>query len=187
MTDDETAWILLVAATEPELCGHPGLVCGIGPVEAAVTTASALARERPRAVLHVGVAGARRLTPGSLIIGTEAVYVDLAAAIPVVDRVAADAGLLAAAQAALPEAVSLPIATSAAVSGPAAARTHDLRVEGMEGFAVLRACDLAGVPALEVRAISNEVGEGDRGLWMIRRGLETLDGMLPRLLAALGE
>ena len=27
--------ILLVAATELELCGHPGLVCGVGPVEAA--------------------------------------------------------------------------------------------------------------------------------------------------------
>ena len=30
--------VLLVAATELELCEHPGLACGIGPVEAAAAT-----------------------------------------------------------------------------------------------------------------------------------------------------
>jgi len=74
--------VLLVAATELELCGHEGLACGVGPVEAAAVTARALAETRPRAVLHVGIAGARRLTPGSIVVGTESVYLDLAAAIP---------------------------------------------------------------------------------------------------------
>lgn len=180
-----TGGILVVAATEPELCGHEGVACGIGPVEAAAATAAALARARPSAVLHVGVAGGKRLTPGALIVGTEAVYVDLSAATPVIDRVVPDARLVAAAQAALPEAISLPIATSAAVSG--ASRAHELRVEGMEGFGVLRACQLAGVPAVEVRAVSNELGETDRGLWMIRRGLDVLADALPRLLAALAD
>jgi nucleoside phosphorylase len=180
-----TGAILLVAATEPELCGYRGVACGIGPVEAAAATARALSVRQPSAVLHVGVAGARRLTPGALVIGTEAVYVDLSAAIPVTDRVVPEPRLVAAAQSALPEAISLPIATSAAVSGPA--RIHDLRVEGMEGFGVLRACQLAGVPAVEVRAVSNELGETDRGLWMIRRGLEVLADALPRLLAAMAD
>ena len=31
--------VLVVAATEPELCGGPGLACGVGPVEAASATA----------------------------------------------------------------------------------------------------------------------------------------------------
>jgi nucleoside phosphorylase len=179
--------ILLVAATELELCGYEGLACGVGPVEAAVTVTRALAVESPRAVLHVGVAGGRRLTPGALVVGTEAVYADLAAAIPVVERVLPDTRLVSAAQAALPEAVSLPIATSAAVSGPSAARSREWRVEGMEGFGVLRACELANVPAVEVRAVSNELGEADRALWMIRRGLESLSDALPRLLSALAE
>lgn len=182
-----TGGILLVAATELELCGYPGLACGVGPVEAAAATTRALLAEPPRAVLHVGVAGGRRLTPGALVVGTEAVYVDMSAAIPVVDRVRPDPRLVAAAQSALPEAISLPIATSAAVSGAAGARTHELRVEGMEGFGVLRACEVAGVPAIEVRSVSNELGERDRELWMIRRGLETLADALPRLLAAMGE
>ena len=177
--------ILLVAATELELCEHPGLVCGIGPVEAAASTARRLSEERPGAVLHVGVAGGRKLIPGSLVLGTEAVYCDLAAEIPVVDRAEPDRALLTALQAAFPDAVSLPIATSATVSG--GPPSHDFRVEAMEGFGVLRACALAGVPAVEVRAISNDLGEGDRQRWIILRGLEVLDQALPALLAALAE
>ena len=52
----------------------------------------------------------------------------------------------------------------------------------MEGFGVLRACELAEVPGVEVRVISNDIGEGDRALWMMRRALEVLDGVMPRLL-----
>ena len=55
----------------------------------------------------------------------------------------------------------------------------------MEGFAVLRACALAGVPALEVRALSNEIGEPDRARWRIDDGLALLRDALPRLLEAL--
>ena len=54
----------------------------------------------------------------------------------------------------------------------------------MEGFAVLRACALAGVPAIEVRAISNEIAEGDRARWRIGRALEALADALPRMLEA---
>ncbi len=57
-------------------------------------------------------------------------------------------------------------------------------VEAMEGFAVLRAAALAGVPALEVRAISNEVGEHDRSRWRIDDALAALSGSLPELVAA---
>jgi nucleoside phosphorylase len=175
--------ILLVGATDLELCGHPGLICGVGPVEAAAATAAQLAGSRPRAVLHVGIAGGRGITPGSVAIGTEAVYADLSAEIPIVERVAADPALLAAVRLAMPGAIALPIATSASVShGPA---THALRIEGMEGFGVLRACALAGVPAVEVRAVSNDLGEGDRSRWMVRRALEVLDDAIPQLLAAI--
>ena len=57
--------VLLVAATERELDGRDGLVCGIGPVEAAAATARALALRPPAAVLHVGVAGGRGLAAGN--------------------------------------------------------------------------------------------------------------------------
>ena len=86
--------VLLVAATEIELCDRPGLACGVGPVEAAAATARALALDPPGAVLHVGIAGARGITPGGLVIGSESVYCDISAEIPVVDRLAPDPRLL---------------------------------------------------------------------------------------------
>lgn len=181
------AGVLLVAATEIELSGQQGMVCGVGPVEAAAATARAIALEPRDAVLLVGVAGARRITPGALVVGTEAVYCDLVAEIPVVLRVEPDAQLLAAVRAEFPEAPALPIGTSATVGGPCGSESLHLRVEAMEGFAVLRACELAGVPGIEVRAISNDIGEGDRARWMMRRGLEVLEEAVPRLLAAVGQ
>jgi nucleoside phosphorylase len=179
--------MLLVAATDIELCGHPGLACGVGPVEAAASTARELALHPPRAVLHVGIAGARGITPGGLVIGSEAVYCDLSAEVTVIERVEPDSGLLASVRAALPDALVLPIGTSASVGGSVRDAHRGLRVEAMEGFAVLRACALAGVPAIEVRAISNELSEGDRSRWRIGRALEAISDAMPRLLAATPE
>ncbi len=175
--------VLLVAATEPELCGLEGLVCGIGPVEAAAATARALVLEQPAAVLHVGVAGGRGIEAGTLVLGTEAIYCDLSAAIPVVSRVLPDAALLSAVRTALPAALALPVGTSAAVDGPCGSDER-IRVEGMEGFAVLRACAHAGIPAVEIRAISNELGEPDRARWQIPLALGSLGAVLPGLLEA---
>jgi nucleoside phosphorylase len=175
--------MLLVAATDAELCGHDGLVCGVGPVEAAAAIARALALRSFDAVLHVGLAGARGLAPGSLVVGTEGVYADLAAEWPVVERVAADARLVEALRAALPEAEAMPIHTSAAV-GASDASSHASLVEAMEGFGVLRAAALAGVPAVEVRAISNELGEVDRARWDLEGTLSALERALPAMTSA---
>jgi futalosine hydrolase len=175
--------ILVVAATERELAGADGvatLVCGVGPIEAAAATARALAAARPDAVLHIGLAGARTLPALQLVIGSEAVYEDAAGGGLVPARVAADAALVQAMQRALPDAPVLPIGTSARVGG-----TSGCEVEAMEGFAVLRAAELAGVPAVEVRAVSNEIDEPDRGRWRFDDALAALAAALPRLLAEL--
>ena len=100
--------LLVVAATERELAPVEGArtaICGIGPVEAAAATARALAEERPSAVLHVGIAGARGLEPLTLVIGSEAVYCDAAGPL-VPARVLPDGGLVARLQASFPEAVA---------------------------------------------------------------------------------
>ena len=101
-------------------------------------------------MLHVGLAGGREVPLGSLVVGTEAVYCDLSADWPVVDRALPDARL----------------------------------VEAMEGFGVLRAAALAGVPAVEVRAISNAIGEEDRARWDLAAGLAALERAMPALVAA---
>jgi nucleoside phosphorylase len=175
--------ILVVAATERELAGAVGaatLACGIGPVEAASATARALAERLPVALLHVGLAGARGIPPSQLVIGSEAVYEDALAGGLVPARVHPDPRLVDAARRALPDARVLPIGTSARVGG-----TSDCEVEAMEGFAVLRAAKLAGVPAVEVRAVSNEIDEPDRGRWRFDEALAALDAALPKLLSAL--
>jgi futalosine hydrolase len=172
--------LLVVAATERELAPVDAartVICGIGPVEAAVATARALAEERPSAVLHVGIAGARGLEPLSLVIGSEAVYSDAAGPF-VPARALPDGDLVARVQAAFPKAALRPIGTTARVGG-----SHGVDVEAMEGFAVLRACELAGVPAVEVRVVSNEIDEPDRALWRFDDAFATLADTLPRLVA----
>jgi futalosine hydrolase len=121
------------------------------------------------------------------VIGSASVYADLSAEIPVVDHVEPDPRLLETVRKALPDALVLPIGTSASVGGSAAQADHAPRVEAMEGFAVLRACELAGIPALELRAISNELSEGDRSRWRIGRAIEALADALPKVLPALAE
>jgi futalosine hydrolase len=176
--------ILVVAATARELAAPDGwhaLRCGVGPVDAAAATMSTIASLRPAAILHVGIAGARRrcgLAPASLVIGTEAHYDDLdvpAEWSPSV--VAASHRLVDAAVRAFPEAPQLRIGTSARVGG-----TSDCDVEAMEGFAVLRAAELAGVPAVEVRAIANEIEETDRARWHFDAAFAAITAATPRLV-----
>jgi futalosine hydrolase len=167
--------ILVVAATERELAGVNGaasLACGIGPVEAALATSRALASLGPDAVLHIGIA-----------LGSESVYCDIVdpnARIPRVERELPDPDLLEAARRALPRAHVLPIATCASVGGGTLCE-----VEGMEGFGVLRAAAVAGVPAVELRAISNAVDETDRSRWRVEDALAALTDATTRVLAEL--
>jgi len=188
----DRARILVVAATARELAAPDGwltLCCGVGPVETAAATAAAIALHRPAVILHVGVAGARRhrsLAAGTFVVGTEARYCDLPAAIPAAwapHTVQASPPLVAAVRRVAPHALALPIGTSARVGGTLSAGGCD--VEAMEGFGVLRAAQLAGVPAVEVRAISNDIEEGDRARWRLDDAFAAITALTPRLVAEL--
>jgi hypothetical protein len=75
---------------------------------------------RPDAILHLGIAGARRasgLQIGDVVIGTLSQYSDLAAAVPTTRTIEPDADLLERIGVLLPDAHRLPIATSAYVGG----------------------------------------------------------------------
>jgi futalosine hydrolase len=179
------AVILVVAATPEELRGADGaatLVCGVGPVEAAARTASALVRERPDAVLHVGIAGGRSFDGPAFVVGSEAVYCDADDPRWIELRVPADSGLVDAVRRALPEASVQPIGTTARVGGAVSRESAGCEIEAMEGYAVLRAAALAGVPAVEVRVLSNAVGEPDRGKWRFDEAKDALAAALPALI-----
>ncbi len=172
--------ILVVAATTDELRGAGDaatLACGVGPVEAAARTAAALATERPQAVLHVGIAGSRAFDSPELVIGSEAVYSDADDPKWIELRTPAAPELVQAARAALPNARVAPIGTSARVGG-----SSGCEIEGMEGYAVLRAAALARIPAVEVRAVSNAIGEPDRTKWRFDDAKAVLAAALPALV-----
>jgi futalosine hydrolase len=176
--------ILVVAATERELAPAEGwrtLVCGVGPVDAAAATAAAIGASRPRVIVHVGIAGARGasgLVPPAVVVGTASIYCDLE--IPerfAPHRLAPPSALVDAACRAVPAASSQVIGTSGRVG-----HTADCPVEAMEGFAVLRAAALAGVPAIEVRVISNAIEEADRGRWQFDAAFAALHAVTPALV-----
>ncbi|MCA2984285.1 hypothetical protein [Gemmatimonas sp.] len=182
------ARILVVAATSHELAPPGdwiGALCGVGPVEAAVRTARAITEHRPDVLLHVGIAGARRrwgCAPGTLVVGERSRYCDLGdlPAEWAPRDLTPSAALLQLVRDQLPHARCTCIGTSGRVGG-----TSDCDVEAMEGFAVLRAAQLAGVPAIEVRAISNDIEEPDRTRWQFGVALAAIVDITPPLVAAL--
>jgi nucleoside phosphorylase len=132
-------------------------------------------------VLHIGIAGGRGLQPPALVLGSESIYCDVidpASTLPRVTRIEPDAALLARVRAALPDAHVLPIGTCGKVGGGTGCD-----VEAMEGFGVLRACALAGVPAVELRAISNVPAEVNRGKWRFEESFAALGEAVARVLA----
>lgn len=183
----ERVRILVVAATSREIAAPNGwqtLRCGVGPVDSAVATTAAIAAHAPDAILHVGIAGARRsasLPFASLAVGTESHFSDMVKGFTWAPRVVvASPVLLAAAKLVLPSARVCAIGTSARVGG-----SLDCDVEAMEGFGVLRAAELAGIPAIEVRAISNEVEEVDRTKWQFDAAFEAITRATPALVSAM--
>lgn len=178
------AAVLVIAATARELAPPDGwrtLCCGVGPVDAAAATAAALAAQRPAVVVHVGIAGARRasgLAPPAIVAGVESLYCDLG--VPerfAPARLVTPAALVDAACRALPGATRAAIGTSGRVG-----HTSGCEVEAMEGFGVLRAAALAGVPAIEVRVISNAIEETDRALWRFDEAFAAVQALTPRLV-----
>lgn len=178
------AGILVVAATDHELAPAEGwrtLRCGVGPVDAAAATAAAITELRPDAIVHVGIAGARRaagLPPPAVVVGIESRYCDLD--VPerfAPHRLTPPDAFVAAACRAVPDATRAVIGTSGRVG-----HTTDCPVEAMEGFAVLRAAALAGVPAIEVRVISNAIEDADRTLWKFDEAFAAVRAVTPALV-----
>jgi futalosine hydrolase len=176
---------------------HPGDVVveavGVGPAAAAAGTARLLATASYRAVVSAGIAGGfpGRATVGATVLGARSIAADLGAETPdgflPVDDLGfgtsvldADAGLLNALIAALPDAVVGDVLTLSTITGTSATATrlaerHPAAVaEAMEGYGVASAAAAAGVPFAELRTISNPIGPRDRAAWRLPEALEAL-------------
>ncbi|MBO9608188.1 MAG: futalosine hydrolase [Paenibacillaceae bacterium] len=183
-------------------------LAGVGPALAAARTAAALAGGAYRLAISAGIGGgfAGRAAVGTLAVASAIVAADLGAETPDgfrgVDelgfgstRVPVDAALAERLTAALREAGLAaccgPVLTVSTATGTAAttaelqARVPGAVAEAMEGFGVAAAAADNGVPALELRAISNAVGPRDRSAWRIGDALAALEAAsvhLPEVL-----
>jgi futalosine hydrolase len=174
---------------------------GVGPVEAAIATSRALAGGRYDAVVNAGIAGVFRgsgRVGDAVLVGEErlaglGLEDDSALTLPdgarLCDRVSASSELLeGCTRLALPVVRGLTVAT-VTTSDATAARLvarYEPDVETMEGFAVLRAAQAARVPALEVRGISNYVGDRSKSEWNFSAGRGALLAVLGDVLDCVG-
>ena len=181
-----------------------GLELGVGKVEAALSLSRRLAAEpRPEVVVNFGVAGVfegHGLDVGDLCVVheetladegvvTEQGFEDLLA-LGLAPRVqwSADADWTARVAEALGDVPRVRGTTVSTISGTDAiaaayARRTAAVVESMEGAAVARVCEAYGVPWVQLRSISNRVGERSRGGWDLRRAKARLHAAMHALLA----
>lgn len=152
----EPAKVLVIAATKAEAAHLPAelplVLTGIGKVEAAAATTEAIAALRPDLVLNIGTAGALRPGLTGLFVPSVVVNHDYSAdairalgheAVDEIDLADGDGTVLATGDV---------FVTDPVVRDAIAARAH---LVDMEGFAVARACQRAGVPCRLVKIVSD--------------------------------
>ncbi len=186
--------ILVICAVAAELRGFAGagvdvVAVGVGPVEAAIGTARALVARPYTLVINAGIGGGfrgRAAVGDAVAVGTEryveigredGAAVSLPGGLELATSVRADAHLLERCLRGSPPAaliagsgVTSATITTSDARAAALAAAYAPAAESMEGFAVLRAAQLTGVPALEVRGISNIVGNRETSGWNFRAG-----------------
>jgi futalosine hydrolase len=171
------------------------LVTGVGAVEAAANVSRALAQSPYDLVVNAGVAGALdgcANVGDGVVVAEEMVELALETGEPIglpdnlqaIDRASSDFALV-------DRLAELGFATLRGITVgrvTATEKTADrlqglgAQIESMEGFGVLRAAEIAGVPGIEVRGISNRVGDRARSGWNFAAGVAGLERVLSALL-----
>ncbi|HEY9180512.1 MAG TPA: hypothetical protein VIO32_07310 [Candidatus Baltobacteraceae bacterium] len=171
------------------------LVTGVGPVEASASVSRALAQSRYDLVVSAGIAGAfegAACIGEGVVVADEFLELDLETGVPialpdgaqVVNRAASDLTLV-------DHLVELGFRSVRGVTVPRVTATDTTAarlaafgagVETMEGFAVLRSAEIAGVPAIEVRGISNFVCDRKNSRWDFEGGVRGVESILNALL-----
>lgn len=172
------------------------LVTGVGPIEAAASVARALAQSRYSLVINAGIAGAFEGAANvgdGVVISEEFMEIGLetgeSISLPdgarVVDHVSSDLRIVdRLVETGFTALRGLTVGRVTATSGTAKRlAAYGVQTESMEGFAVLRAADMAGVPAVEVRGISNIVTDREQSKWNFAQGVRGLESVLTSLLS----
>lgn len=186
----------------------PTLVTGVGPAATGYALGRALALESYRLVINIGLAGAFRTDwpLGTVVEVSEDRFADLGAedregfldlqqlGLITPDTEPYEEGMLRplhgirpACLAELPQASGITVHTAHGSRASIDAVTRRLApdVESMEGAAFFYACRMAGVPCVQLRAISNHVVPRDRDAWNIPLAVANLCGFSQRLIEEL--
>ncbi|THB70512.1 MAG: futalosine hydrolase [Desulfobulbaceae bacterium] len=191
----------LLSRYQEKLCSH---ICGVGPVEAAATTALALASrsDKPDGIINFGIAGAYHRDPPAesielleLCLAEKECLGDFG--ICYGERIepfetisfAADHimdlqnTLLAQAQTILSDHgqsfkrgtfVTVNGASSTQQRGQHLQQRFDAICENMEGAALARVCKFLAIPLLEMRVVSNMVEDRDKSRWKIEEAVDRM-------------
>lgn len=156
-------FILYVMAADPEYGDHlkeriTPLMCGIGPVESAVSVTRALCETKPDILVSLGSGGSRTLEQGAVYQASSVSYRDMDASplgfekgqTPLID---------------LPIEITMPVhiegiksarlSTGANIVSGAAYDEIDADMVDMETFAIMRACMAFDIPMIGLRGISD--------------------------------
>ncbi|MGA7356640.1 MAG: futalosine hydrolase [Candidatus Cybelea sp.] len=197
--------ILLVSAVDAELAfwrpreGVTALATGIGPVEASCALAAALQQRPYELVVNAGLAGA---FDGAAAIGDGVVVVDDALELRlengtpltlprgerVVEKAHSDPALVDRLRGqgfAAVHGITVSRVTSTDETARRLANELGAQVESMEGFATLRAAQRSGVPAIELRGISNRCGARESSGWNFAAGMTGLARIVNALFDSL--
>jgi len=184
----------IVCAAPLESGGLADAIVGVGKVAAAMHTTQLLLTRRPSWLLLIGVCGAYPrggLDVGALcVVGEELLadegvaqadgeFIDIARmGLGTIGPFAGDPERTRA----LAEVLAIPVVRGATVSscsghdplaGAIEARSG-AAVESMEGAAVFQVCAQLGVPAVQLRCVSNRTGDRARGGWDLRGAVDRL-------------
>jgi futalosine hydrolase len=197
--------ILLACAVDAELAfwrpreGVTTLATGVGPVEASCALAAALHQHRYQLVVNAGLAGT---FDGAAAVGDGVVVADDAIelrledgaqlALPrgerAVEKARSDPALVERLRAqgfAAVHGITVARVTSTDETARRLASELGAQVESMEGFAALRAAERSGVPAIELRGISNRCGARESSGWNFAAGMAGLARIVNALFDSL--
>lgn len=171
------------------------LVTGVGPVEAAASISRALAQSTYELVISAGIAGAFEgaADVGEGVVVTDEIFeLDLETGAPIALPDGASVSNRASSDLTLVDhlvelgfravrGITVPRVTATDASAARLA-AFGVGVETMEGFAALRAAEMAGVAAIEVRGISNIVCDRKNSRWDFNAGAQGAEKILTALL-----
>jgi len=186
--------ICIVSATSLELQylskEHQVLITGVGTASTIYHLMKELQRNKPHLFLQAGIAGSfdESISPGQSVVVNSDRFADLGVQEndqwnDVFDmKLAEGDGWLINQHHQLLSAANLPIVKSISINEitTSTARIKQLiekynpAIESMEGAAFHYVCLQEGIPFLQLRTISNYVGERDKSKWQMKLALENL-------------